>query len=483
MTLQEYFQEYNAKDIYPFHMPGHKRNTELCKMDNPYAMDYTEVDDLDDLHEASAHPGRDSILANSMAKAARIFGSKVSFYLVNGSSGGLVSSILGLTRRGDRVLIPRNTHKSIYNALSLAGVRPVYVYPTLDEATGVYAGVRPQDVERAFGRYPDIKLALVVSPTFDGVVSNINSIAKICHDNDAYLVVDEAHGPHLGLSPYFPDSAVHQGADVVVQSLHKTLPVLTQTSILHICTDRVEPEFISRTISIIESTSPSYVLMNSADQCMDLLEKRGEELFKIYSDRLDAFSESMKALKHLKVLCKGNDCVDNHPNIPYFDKGKILISTRGTNMTGKQLYETLLKEYRCQMEMCLADVVLGMTSIADTQEGLDRLRDAILDIDSKLEDANVTKPLLLKNEMISYPALTPAEAMDLNGEFVSVEESVGRIAREFVYAYPPGIPYIIPGEMIEADTLETMRRLESSGIRLIGTRHRYPDAIEVCERK
>lgn len=483
MTLQDYYRAYNAKDIYPFHMPGHKRNTELCQLDNPYSIDYTEIDDLDDLHEATAHPGRDSILSNAMTRASRIFGSKYSFFLINGSSGGLVSSIIGLTRRGDRVLIPRNTHKSIYNALALAGVRPVYVYPTLDEATGVYAGVRPQDVERAFGRYPDIKLALVVSPTFDGVVSNINAIAKIVHDNGAYLVVDEAHGPHLGLSPYFPDSAVHQGADVVVQSLHKTLPVLTQTSILHVCTDRVDPEYISRTLAIIESTSPSYVLMASADQCMDLLEKRGEELFRTYYTRLLEFSESMKALKHLKVLCKGNDNVENHHNIPYFDQGKILISTRGTNITGLQLYKTLLKDYRCQMEMCLADVVLAMTSIADTQEGFDRLRDALLSIDATLEDAEVTKPLILKHETISYPALTPAEAMDLNGEFIPVNESVGRVAREFVYAYPPGIPYIVPGEMIETDTLETMRRLEATGIRLIGTRHRYPEVIEVCERK
>ena len=483
MNLQDTYRAYNEKDIYPFHMPGHKRNTELCHMDNPYSIDYTEIDDLDDLHEASAHPQRDSMIANAMRRASKLFGSKTSFYLINGSSGGLVSSIIALTKRGDRVLIPRNTHKSIYNALALAGVRPVYVYPSLDEATGVSAAVRPKDVERAFGRYPDIKLALVVSPTFDGVVSNIESIAKIVHDNGAVLVVDEAHGPHLGLSPYFPDSAVHTGADVVVQSLHKTLPVLTQTSIIHICTDRVDPESISRTLTIIESTSPSYILMCSADQCVDLLEQRGEELFKTYSDRLDAFSEAMKGLKHLKVLCKGNDSMANHPNFYAFDKGKILVSTRGTNITGLQLYKRLLKEYRCQMEMCLADVVLGMTSIADTQEGFDRLQNALLEIDATLEDTPPVKPFPIKSQMISYPALTPAEAMARLGEFVAPEDAIGRTAREFVYAYPPGIPYIVPGEMIEADTLETMRRLEATGIRLIGTRHRFPEQIEVCQRK
>ena len=483
MTLLDAYRSYNERDIYPFHMPGHKRNTELMQMDNPYGIDYTEIDDLDDLHEASANPERDTIIAASMRRAAELFKVKRSVYLIGGSTAGNVASILGLTRRGDHVLVPRNCHKSVYNALSLAGVRPVYVAPAIDEEMGIYGVIEPSAVEEAFRQYPDIKLVFLVSPTFYGVVSDVRSIAEIAHRHGAVLVVDEAHGPHLGLSPYFPDSSIHQGADVCTQSLHKTLPVLTQTSILHVNSDRVDPENITRTLAIIESTSPSYVLMASADQCIDLLERRGEELFEIYHKRLVEFSEKMKQLKHLTVLCKGNDSFENHPEFFDFDEGKIMISCRRTTITGSQLYGILLKKYRLQMEMKLNDFVLAMTSIADTQRGFDRLADALLEIDQSIDDAPL-KPLpSAGHEIISVPELAPFEATELYGEFVPPEESVGRIAREFVYSYPPGIPYILPGERITQETLDKLNAIEATGINLIGTRHRYPHAIEVCIEK
>ena len=198
MNLEHIYQEYVKKDIYPFHMPGHKRNTDLMQMSNPYGIDFTEIDDLDDLHEASAHMERDGILSNAMRRASRLFGSKHSIYLINGSSGGLVCSILACTRRGDEILIPRNCHKSVYNALALAGLKPIYIYPSVDEAYGIYANLRPEDVEKALQAHPGIKLAVLVSPTFDGIVSDVAAIAETVHTYGIPLLVDEAHGPHLG---------------------------------------------------------------------------------------------------------------------------------------------------------------------------------------------------------------------------------------------------------------------------------------------
>lgn len=482
MNLQDIYREYNTKNIYPFHMPGHKRNTELMQMDNPYSIDYTEIDGLDNLHDACAHPYRDSIIANAMRRASRLFHSKMSFYLINGSSSGLIAGILALSRRGHRVLIPRNCHLSLYNALALGGVKPVYIYPSLDEQTGIYAQLDPKDVEKAFEEHPDIKLVVVVSPTFNGVVSDIESIARIAHKHDALVMVDEAHGPHLSVSDYFPASAVVSGADLVIQSLHKTLPVLTQASILHICSDRVDPEAIQRQLAVIESTSPSYILMASCDQCVDLLEKRGPELFEIYHQRLEHFSEQMKDLKHLTVLCKGNDHIEDHPNIFRYDQGKIMVSTRGTNITGAELYQILLDKYRLQFENKLNDLVLAMTSIADTQEGFDRLAEALLEIDSTLEDVEAPERIPIRHNVITVPSLSPSEAYDLDPLLAPPEDSIGRIAREYVYAYPPGIPYIVPGEIITSDTLEVMQRMEASGIRLYSTRHRYPTSIEICQQ-
>lgn len=481
MNLEDIYQAYCQKDIYPYHMPGHKRNTAMMQMANPYGLDFTEIDGLDDLHEASAHPGRDSILANAMRRAARLFGARRSIYLVGGSTAGLVCSILACTKRGDEILIPRNCHKSVYNALALAGLKPVYIYPSVDEDFGVYANLRPQDVENALKAHPAIRLAVLVSPTFDGIVSDVTAIAKTVHAHGIPLLVDEAHGPHLGFSPDFPDSAIHRGADIVVQSLHKTLPVLTQTSILHICSDLVDEENVVRQLAVIESTSPSYVLMASADKCVDLLEQQGPQLFAVYYERLQRFSEQMKALKHLRILGMGHDDITKHANIFAYDPGKILVSTRGTKLTGAQLYDILLNQYRLQMEMKLRDMVLAMTSICDTQAGFDRLADALLEIDASLEDGEPGAAFSLKQCEFSVPTISPAQAMECDSLMRSQEEAAGHIAREFVYAYPPGIPYIVPGETIEASTLETMRQMQASGIRLISTRHQYPDFIETCK--
>lgn len=481
MNLEHIYQEYIKKDIYPFHMPGHKRNTSLMQMSNPYGIDFTEVDDLDDLHEASAHMDRDGILSNAMRRASRLFGSKHSIYLINGSSGGLVCSILACTCRGDEILIPRNCHKSVYNALALAGLKPIYIYPSVDEDFGIYANLRPEDVEKALQVHPGIKLAVLVSPTFDGIVSDVAAIAETVHAHGIPLLVDEAHGPHLGLDAHFPDSAVHSGADIVVQSLHKTLPVLTQTSILHICSDRIDIEDVVRQLVVIESTSPSYILMASADKCVDLLEQRGPELFTAYYERLQKFSDQMTALKHLRVLGKGNDDISTHSNIFRYDPGKILVSTRGTNLTGAQLYEILLNKYRLQMEMKLRDMVLAMTSIADTQEGFDRLASALLEIDAALDVGEPGAVFTLKQGEFTVPTLTPYEASELPRQMRSPEDAIGHISKEFVYAYPPGIPYIVPGETIEAATIETMRQMEGSGIKLISTRHQYPEYIETCK--
>jgi len=481
MNLEDIYQAYCQKDIYPYHMPGHKRNTAMLQMANPYGLDFTEIDGLDDLHEASAHLDRDSILANAMRRAARLFGARRSLYLVGGSTAGLVCSILACTRRGDEILIPRNCHKSVYNALALAGLKPVYIYPSVDESFGVYANLQPQDVKNALDAHPDIRLAVLVSPTFDGIVSDVTAIAETVHAHGIPLLVDEAHGPHLGFSPDFPDSAVHRGADIVVQSLHKTLPVLTQTSILHICSDRIDEQNLVRQLAVIESTSPSYVLMASADKCVDLLEQQGPELFSVYYQRLQQFSEQMKALKHLRVLGMGNDDIKTHPHIFAYDPGKILISTHCTTLTVAELYAVLLDKYRLQMEMKLRDMVLAMTSICDTQEGFDRLAAALLEIDAGLKDGAPGAAFTLKQCEFSVPTISPAEAMERASVMRSPEEAAGHIAREFVYAYPPGIPYIVPGETIESSTLETMRQMQASGIRLISTCHQYPDFIETCE--
>lgn len=479
-TLLKEYTDYAKTEDYPFHMPGHKRNAQLVKMENPYAFDTTEIDPLDDLHEACAFPDSSSMIAQSMKRASALFHSRQSFYTVNGSTGGLIASILAMTKPHQTVLVPRNCHVSVFHAIALSQLNPVWLYPSIDEDTSIYSSIDPQDVVKAFEQHPEITLVIVTSPTYNGVVSDIRSIAGITHAHHALLLVDEAHGPHLSLCDAFPESAVTAGADVVVQSLHKTLPALTQTAIVHICSDRIDPSLIQRAICIEETSSPSYVLVSSCDQCITLMEQHGSELFEAYLKRLDHFSESMKALQHLHVLCKGNDSIGNHPTFFAFDQGKIFISTKGTSIHGEQLYQLLWKKYHLILESRLADYAIAMSSVADTDEGFKRLTQALLEIDSTLSDVEEKEPFPFHHNLLQVPAMSPCEALAQDCEKVPVENAEGRIMHESVYAYPPGIPILAPGEVIDATALSQIHRMKAAGIGLKSSSHCLP-YIEVLK--
>ena len=221
-SLFENLKEYSAKQVCPMHMPGHKRNMSLLSSDFPYDIDITEIDGFDNLHNA------EGVLKDSQAKASKLFGSKASFYLVNGSTCGIISAIRSVTKCGDKIILARNCHKSVYNAVSICRLKTAYISLNLDSNCLINQSISIKCVQNAIKQNPDAKVMLITSPSYDGVVSDIKSIAKLCRDNDIILIVDEAHGAHLGFNKYLPTSAVSLGADIVIQSLHKTLPALTQ---------------------------------------------------------------------------------------------------------------------------------------------------------------------------------------------------------------------------------------------------------------
>ena len=383
MTLKEEFEAYNSRGIYPFHMPGHKRNEALLRSlgaignESSYSRDYTETEGLDNLYTASG------ILRESMDKAARLFGSDICWFLVNGSTCGLLTGIFSLLGQGETALIARNCHKAVYNALFLRGAKTEYLMPPVDPSTGIYGSIRPEDVEEALSRHPDIRLVVITSPTYEGVVSNVASIARICHSRGIPLLVDEAHGSHMRFSSFFPESAVKAGADIVIHSVHKTLPSVTQTALLHINTKSglVSPEVVQRYLTSFQTSSPSYIFMESIDACRHILEHH-PELFSVYEERLSLFSERMKGLKRLSVVIKGTDTIESHPVFYAYDGGKIVISTKGTPLTGRDLELLLLRKYGLQLEMSSLTYAIAMTSICDTEEGFRRLGDALLAIDA-----------------------------------------------------------------------------------------------------
>ena len=234
--LYDKLKAYSESDFYAFHMPGHKRNKALLGIELPYDLDITEIDGFDDLHHA------DGILKEEQERAARVFGAEESHFLVNGSTAGILSAVMGCTHRGDKILVARHCHKSIYHAIYMNGLVPRYVYPEFDISMHMNGEISKEDVAKALAAEPDIKAVVIVSPNYDGVVSDVKGIAEVAHSYRIPLIVDEAHGPHFGFHPAFPGRANDLGADVVINSLHKTLPSLTQTAILHINGKTCKPQ-------------------------------------------------------------------------------------------------------------------------------------------------------------------------------------------------------------------------------------------------
>lgn len=475
MTLYDNYIKYARSDMYPFHMPGHKRNTELMHMMNPYMFDSTEITDLDDLHNPNDKAGW---IQDYEKLAAELFHSRYSFYTVNGSTGALIASILALSKPHQKVLVARNCHISIYNAIALAHLDPIYLWPKMDR-DGICASIQPDQIQQAFQEHPDIALVILVSPTYEGVLSDISGIADIVHRHRAKLLIDEAHGAHLALDHRFPKSAIETGADVVVQSLHKTLPCLTQTAILHVCSDRIDPNTIRRMIAVEETSSPSYVLVCSCDQCIHLMKDHGRELFDAYWQNLQAFDAAIQPLQHLHVVCHGRD-KHSHPDFFAFDPGKILISTKGTDLTGPKLAGILRNTYHLETEYTRMDAVLAMTSVADTREGFHRLEKAMLEIDQGLQTKPEEQIIQPTGCTITTGTLSPAKAMEKEAEMVTPDKAISRISRESVFAYPPGIPLLAPGEIITETQLSCLQKMQEAGLQIVSASHGFPHHLEVC---
>ncbi|WP_424899645.1 aminotransferase class I/II-fold pyridoxal phosphate-dependent enzyme [Trichococcus sp.] len=477
--LLDRLKAHAASDSIPMHMPGHKRNIALLGTDLPYNIDITEIEGFDNLHGASG------ILNEYMEEIAVFYGTKRSYYLVNGSTCGILAGIRAATRRGGKIAVARNCHKSVYHAIELFGLEAVYLMPELDETFGIHGGISTANIADTLTKHPDTQLVVLTSPTYEGVVSDISAIADICHAQGIPLMVDEAHGSHFNYSEHFPTSATALGADIVIQSLHKTLPSLTMTSLAHLNGSLVRPEEMSRQLAIFESSSPSYVLMASIDRCFRLLKDEGEHLFESYNQRLTDFSKKMEQLKHLMVLCHGNDNPSTHPTFFAFDQGKILISAQGTGLTGQELSETLRSYHHIEMEMAYGDHALAMTSVCDTDAAMDALADALLAIDRTLDSLNGEHS---QNDGILFFALPEKQCeiwQALESEKIDcpIENAIGQTAAEYVWAYPPGIPLLVPGERINDGFIRQIHTLLEKGTKVYSDADGLPKNIRIMHHE
>ncbi|MST73684.1 aminotransferase class V-fold PLP-dependent enzyme [Roseburia sp. MUC/MUC-530-WT-4D] len=459
-VLDQKLIEYTQSNIYPFHMPGHKRRP--IDFPNPYTIDITEIDGFDNLHHA------EEILRDAQQRAAELYGAKRSFYLVNGSTCGLLAAICAAAPKKSRILVARNSHKAVYHGIFLNEYDAVYLYPEVADI-GIQGQITADAVEEKLTLYPDIAAVVITSPTYDGVVSDIRSIAETVHRRGIPLIVDEAHGAHFGFGGGFPENAVKLGADVVIVSLHKTLPSFTQTALLHVCSDRIKEKDIAKYLGIFETSSPSYIFMAGMEKCIRMVKDEGQELFSNYRKLLDDFYAKAGKLAHIHVLSKADlsECESYA-----FDDGKILMFPAPDYLNGKELYDMLLSEYRLQMEMVTDKYVVAMTSIMDTQEGFDRLIHALYDIDQKLEQKKNRKSAGKLESRSVYTenkkVMQMRDAEDAPQQEIPLEESVGKVSAGFVFLYPPGIPIIVPGEEISGKFVKDMKQCIQLGLDVEG---------------
>ena len=465
--LEKYFQHYNEKNLLPLHMPGHQRNAEMGAS-LPYAYDYTEVEELDNLHAP------EGILQEAMNRTAAYYGCSDCFYLVNGSSSGLQAGIFALLEEGDEVVVARNCHRSVFYALSLRKAKIHFLLPEFWEDFSCFGSISPKEVERLLREFPKSKALIFISPSYEGVVSDVEAIARLCHENGLSLLVDEAHGAHFSpkRGTSFPESAISLGADLVVQSPHKTLCSLTQSAWILGNGQRYSREKLSFYLSVFQTTSPSYPLMLSLEKATTLLEREGEALFSHWKEVMKGFREQARTLSYFSFLwekeeaCFAMDC------------SKIFLRALGVPKLrlGRDLAKLLREDYGIESEMHSGENLLLMTGPFISDEELERLFFALKDIERRFGEEK-GKPLcskLLSSALyqisVADNTLQISEGLK-DGEELSLHVGEGRICLEYLSLYPPGIPLLFPGEKLTAEKIQAIEDLEKEGIELQYSRH------------
>lgn len=467
--LFEKLSAYGASDYYPYHMPGHKRRLKTDTMRELAQIDITEIDGFDNLHDAQ------DILKRIQEEAAAAYGAEESFFLVNGSTAGILSAISTAVSPGGKILMVRGAHKSAYHAAYLRDLQIAYLWPGVHPLFGCNLPATAKEVEEALQQTPDVQAVFIVSPTYEGLTADVKSIAEAAHKRNIPLIVDEAHGAHLGFDGRWPESSVKQGADLVIQSLHKTLPAPTQTAILHVNGKLVDRCGLRRFLGIYQTSSPSYIFMAAMEDAIATTSVNREKLFGDFWEYWKGMTESLSACRNLIFLKEENS-----------DPGKLAVMDKTGFLDGEQLYEMLLHKYHLQPEMAAGRYVLAMFTVGDTKEGYERLTKALLEIDEYIttERKQRTQEKLMEREGNRMAdAVTPVciqkktqavigigRAWDTPKEWVLLKDAEGKTAGEYVNLYPPGSPIIVPGEIFTKDILTEIAAYRQQGFHVQGVK-------------
>lgn len=467
--------ELQQEKLISFHMPGHKNGKIFNKFDYKNFKNYltnidtTEIIGTDNLHKAK------EVIKQAQERASEVFRSEETFFLVNGSTSGIYSMIMAATSPGDKIIVGRNCHQSIINITILGDLVPVYLYPEMDIQQGIALGISPKEIEEKLIEHPDAKAVVIPYPTYHGLASDLEAIAEVVHRYGRVLLVDEAHGAHLGLSDELPKTALACGADAVVQSIHKTLPAFTQSSMLHVQGNRIDREKLKFMLRLHQSSSPSYILMASLDLATSIYENHGRQLMQELLDNIERFKEKIKGVKGVTVLGKERVGKDY---IKAMDGTRLWISMNENKISGYELENKLRNNYGIQMELSNIYGVLGMTSIGNDRQDFEKLYEALVSI-SKEQGEEEIEGMPYYAYSIPKRAFTPREALYREKEKVWLEDSIGRVSGEYFIPYPPGIPILIPGEVIEEEMITYVKAMVEKGMEITGLKDHECKEIEV----
>ena len=458
---------YSKSDAYPYHMPGHKRRLHGNLPSDMTDMDITEIDGFDNLHQP------EGILAELQQRTAKLYHAEKSYFLVNGSTCGILSAISAALPKEGHILMSRNCHKSAYHAVYLRELQVTYLYPPVLDNFDICEAVTAEQVEQALRENTDIRAVFIVSPTYEGRIADIQDIVRIVHAKGIPLIVDEAHGAHLGMAEGFAPNGNMAGADIVIHSVHKTLPALTQTALLHCSGSLINREKLERFLHIYQTSSPSYLLMASIDNALQIVREQGAELFGQFRKNYYKMLERLSACEKLKFITDASQKQDI---------GKLVIDCRDAELSGKQLYDILRERYRLQLEMACESYCLAMFTIGDDSEAYERMTAALLEIDSELQRSVETGIEAVRTNIVSVEAIPLAKAWDLPWEEISLCQAVGRTVADFVNLYPPGVPLLVPGEVLTENIHEKLQQYLAQELNVQGIRTKKGQHLIKCVR-
>ena len=469
----EALERYKSMRIVPFDVPGHKRgkgNPELTKFlgEKCLTVDVNSMKPLDNLcHQVS-------VIKEAEELAARAFGAQHAFFMVNGTTSAVQSMIMSVCKRGDKIIMPRNVHRSAINALIISGAVPVYVNPSINKQLGIPLGMSVADVKKAIEQNPDAKAVLVNNPTYYGICSDLRTITKLAHQHGMKVLVDEAHGTHFYFGENLPLSAMAAGADMAAVSMHKTGGSLTQSSFLLSNHPDLHQGYIRQMINLTQTTSGSYLLLSSLDLSRRNLALHGKEIFARVKELAQYAREEINKLGGFYAF--SSELIDGDA-IFDFDTTKLSVHTRDIGLAGIEVYDLLRDEYDIQIEFGDIGNILAIISVGDNMFVMERLISAMAEIKRiyQKDKAGMYDHEYINPEVV----MTPQEAFYAAKHAMPIEQSAGQICSEFVMCYPPGIPILAPGERITQEILDYIAYAKEKGCFLTGTEDIHIENINV----